>query len=308
MTNKISQQRYLEMLKTALGAEIMQLLSDNDVIEIMVNPDGAIYVDSLVKGKYPFTGTMQSTQTTNVIKLVAAFHNQIANEQHPNIAAILPIRAARFQGWLPPVVRQPTFNIRKRALRIFTLEDYVKDNIINAEQKDILQMAINERKNILIVGGTSSGKTTLANAILHELYQSNERIIILEDIPELQLTAKDVVFMQTTPEVSMRDLVKGVLRMRPDRIIVGEVRDGSALELIKAWNTGHPGSISTLHANSATDSLLRLEDLIREVIPIVPKHLLQNAIDLIVHISRDNKGKRQIEIKNWKRKQITNHC
>ena len=291
----VSQLRYLEMLNTALGESIIEFLEDDDVIEVMVNPDGKLHVDTLTQGKYYSLIEIPVEKVFNIIKIVAACHNQIVNEKSPQISTTIPFNGARFQGWLPPIVNKPIFNIRKRALRIFTLEDYVADDIITKDQKAILQAAIIEKKNIIIAGSTSSGKTTLANALLHELSYTGDRVIVLEDTPELQLSCEDMVTMRTSSEISMQALVKGALRMRPDRIIVGEVRDRTAFDLLKAWNTGHPGSFCTLHANSAKDSITRLEDLIREVIPIVPSHLIVNAVDIIIFIARNTQGKRYIE-------------
>lgn len=286
--------RHLEMLITAFGKKITDLLADNDVIEIMVNPDGKLWAESYAKGKYYTEEDLNPTQAGNIIRLVAATHSKTANYENPEVACELPESGARFQGWLPPVVIAPSFTIRKRATKIYTLNEYLNNGSITLEQVEILKEAVHARKNILIAGGTASGKTTFANALLHELSGSNERIIILEDLPELQINVADYVTLTTTNTLTMRDLIKGVLRMRPDRIIIGEVRDGSALELLKAWNTGHPGGICTIHANSPEATILRLEDLIREAVTQVPKSLIKEAIDLIVFMQRDNTGKYKV--------------
>ncbi len=286
-----SKGRHLDMLKTALGAEIVGLLADNDVIEIMLNPDGKLWAESYSKGKY-FTGVVISDkQAANIIKLAAAYHQEIVDYDHPEVACELPESSARFQGWLPPVAGAPTFTVRKRATMIFTLDDYVKAGSLTLEQAERLKQDIKNRKNILIAGGTSSGKTTFANALLYELKDCKDRIIVLEDLPELQVSAEDCVKLTTTSTVSMRTLVKGILRMRPDRIIIGEVRDGSALELLKAWNTGHPGGICTIHANSPDATISRLEDLVHEVVSVVPNHLIQEAVNIIIFMQREHDGK-----------------
>ena len=287
-------ERHFDMLTTSFGEDIVTLLQDIDIIEIMLNPDGKLWAESYGKGKY-FTGVIfNNKQATNVIKLAAAYHQEIANYERPEVACELPGTGARFQGWLPPVASAPTFTIRKRAIRIFTLDDYVKSECLTKEQADQLRAEVKNRKNILISGGTSSGKTTFANAILNELKDCKDRIIVLEDLPELQISAEDCVKLTTTSTVSMRTLVKGVLRMRPDRIIIGEVRDGAALELLKAWNTGHPGGICTIHANSPEATISRLEDLVHEVVSVVPTRLIQEAIDIIVFMQRDHNGKHKI--------------
>lgn len=286
--------RHLDMLTTSFGQDIAELLQNDDIIEIMLNPDGKLWAESYKQGKY-FTGIIfNDKQSTNIIKLAAAYHQEIANYEHPEVACELPNTGARFQGWLPPVTTAPTFTIRKRATRIFTLDNYVASESLTIEQANQLRHEIKERKNILIAGGTSSGKTTFANALLNELKDCKDRIIVLEDLPELQIVAEDCVKLTTTSTVSMRDLVKGILRMRPDRIIIGEVRDGAALELLKAWNTGHPGGICTIHANSPAATISRLEDLVHEAVSVIPSRLIQEAIDIIVFMQRDHNGKHKI--------------
>ena len=187
---------------------------------------------------------------------------------------------------LPPVSVAPCFTIRKPATRIYTLGDYVTDRIVSAPQADALRRAVSEHKNILVAGGTSSGKTTLANALLAEIATRDERVIILEDTRELQCAAPDCVALRTRAgSVSLADLVRSTLRLRPDRIIVGEVRGPEALDMLKAWNTGHPGGIATVHANSASSALYRLEQLVQESVVTVPRRLIAEAIDLVVFIA-----------------------
>ena len=287
-------QRHLKMLKTAFGPAITGLLEDQDIIEIMLNPDGKLWAESLTRGKFFTQVEINTQQAQNIIHLIASHHQTIANAEYPEVSCDLPESYARFQGWLPPVVVAPCFTIRKRAISIFPLEYYLATQSITPRYAAMLKQAVKDKKNILIAGGTASGKTTFANALLHELKGSNERIIILEDLPELQVAVADYVKLITTDKKTMRDLVKGTLRMRPDRIIIGEVRDGTALELLKSWNTGHPGGICTIHANSPEATLQRLEDLIQEAIAIVPERLIQETIDLIVFMQRDAQGKYQV--------------
>ncbi len=292
--NDTTKQRYLDMLATACGAEIMRYLNDPDVIEILLNPNGELFIERLGEGKQATGHYIPADQSENIVKLVASYKNQVIHAKQPFIATDIPFLGARFQGWIPPVVTQPTFAIRKRATQIFTLDDYLMQGSLTREQADFLREAVLNRKNILIAGGTGTGKTTFANALLDLLTTTTERILILEDLPELQIHSEDVVIMNTTDTVTMRDLVKGSLRMRPDRIIVGEVRDGAALELLKAWNTGHPGGICTLHANSIESTPYRLEDLIREVSTSIPHYLISEAIDVVVFIERHKDGTRHI--------------
>jgi len=282
--------RHLDMLTTSLGVDIVALLEDPSVIEVMLNPDGKLWAESYNKGKYFTDIIFNEKQATNIIKLTAAYHQEIADYDHPEVACELPETHARFQGWLPPVVTAPAFTIRKRATRIFTLDNYIEAGSLTTEQATQLRAAIKERQNILVAGGTGSGKTTFVNALLYELKDCKDRIIVLEDLPELQIAVADYVKLMSTSAISMRDLVKGVLRMRPDRIIIGEVRDGAALELLKAWNTGHPGGICTIHANSPEATISRLEDLVHEAVSVVPDHLIREAIDLVVFLQRDHEG------------------
>ena len=187
---------------------------------------------------------------------------------------------------LPPVALAPCFSIRKPAARIYTLLDYVNDGIMPAETARLLSLAVVERRNILVAGGTSSGKTTLANALLAEMAHLDERVILIEDTRELQCATRDVVALRTRADsVTMADLVRSTLRLRPDRIVVGEVRGREALDMLKAWNTGHPGGIATVHANSAVAALYRLEQLVQESVVTVPRRLIAEAIEMIVFIA-----------------------
>ncbi len=156
-------------------------------------------------------------------------------------------------------------------------------------QADALGRAVRDRRTIVVVGGTSSGKTTLVNALLAEVASLDERVVILEDTRELRCAAADVVALRTKPGVaSLADLVRSTLRLRPDRIVVGEVRGPEALDMLKAWNTGHPGGITTVHANSPLSALYRLEQLVQEAVVTVPRDLIAQAIELLVFL--DGRG------------------
>ena len=192
----------------------------------------------------------------------------------------------RFEGVLPPVATGPCFSIRKPAERLYSIDDYVSDGLMGAAAAERLRASVAQRLNILVAGGTSSGKTTLANALLAEMAGADERVILIEDTRELQSPAPDTVALRTRPGVvGMADLVRSTLRLRPDRIIVGEVRGPEALDMLKAWNTGHPGGIATVHANSAMSALYRIEQLVQEAVVTVPRRLIAEAIDVIVFIS-----------------------
>ncbi len=274
------------MLKTAMGAEIAAALTDPAVIEVMVNPDGALRLDRLGEGRVNTGARLGSSEVERIIRLVASHIRLEVHAGNPIVSAELPESGERFEGVLPPVSTAPCFSIRKPAAKIYTLEDYVTDHILSLPQADMLKYAVAEQRNILIAGGTSSGKTTLANALLAEMARYDERVIILEDTRELQCTARDCVSLRTKPGVvTLAALVRSTLRLRPDRIIVGEVRGSEALDMLKAWNTGHPGGIATVHANSARAALYRLEQLIQEAVVTVPRRLIAEAIDIVVFIA-----------------------
>jgi type IV secretion system protein VirB11 len=286
----ISGERRRAMLRTAMGPAIAAALADPRVIEVMVNPDGALRVDILGEGRVDTDVRIDGPQVERIIRLVASHARSEVHAERPIVSAELPPHGEgageRFEGVLPPVSLAPCFSIRKPAARIYTLLDYVTDGIMSADAARILSMAVVERRNILVVGGTSSGKTTLANALLAEMAHLDERVILIEDTRELQCAAPDVVALRTRAgSVTMADLVRSTLRLRPDRIIVGEVRGAEALDMLKAWNTGHPGGIATVHANSALSALYRVEQLVQEAVVSVPRPLIADAIDLIVFIA-----------------------
>lgn len=283
-------ERRRTMLRSAMGPAIEAALSNAHVVEVMVNPDGALRVDILGEGRMDTGVRMAPEQVERIIRLVASHARTEVHGLAPIVSAELPphgISAGeRFEGLLPPVSLAPCFSIRKPAARIYTLMDYVGAGIASPEAARLLSLAVVERLNILVAGGTSSGKTTLANALLAEMASLDERVILIEDTRELQCPAPDRVELRTrTGAVSMADLVRSTLRLRPDRIIVGEVRGAEALDMLKAWNTGHPGGIATVHANSAASALTRIEQLVQESVVTVPRRLIAEAIDLIVFIA-----------------------
>ena len=290
MNDAESAARKRSMLRTALGPEIAHALADPQVVEVMVNPDGVLRLDRLGSGRFDTGAKLAPGEVERIIRLVASHARAEVHGGAPIVSAELPPHAdglagERFEGLLPPVAPGPCFAIRKPASRIYTLADYVSDRIIAPELARLLSVAVLDRRNILVAGGTSSGKTTLANALLAELAIGDERVILIEDTRELQCAAPDTVALRTRPGVvGMADLVRSTLRLRPDRIIVGEVRGGEALDMLKAWNTGHPGGIATVHANNARSALYRLEQLVQEAVATVPRRLIAEAIDLVVFI------------------------
>ena len=301
MSDTLSAERRRAMLRTAMGPAIGAALADPAVIEIMVNPDGSLRLDILGEGRVDTELRLDPAQVERIIRLVASHARTEVHGAAPIVSAELPPHGEgageRFEGVLPPVSLAPCFSIRKPAAKIYTLLDYVDDGIMSADTARMLSLAVVERKNILVAGGTSSGKTTLANALLAEMAHLDERVIIIEDTRELQCAASDVVALRTrSGSVSMADLVRSTLRLRPDRIIVGEVRGREALDMLKAWNTGHPGGIATVHANSAVSALYRLEQLVQESVVTVPRRLIAEAIDMIVFIAGRGLGRRISEV------------
>jgi type IV secretion system protein VirB11 len=286
-----SRDRRRTMLRTAMGPAIAEALADPLVIEVMVNPDGVLRLDRLGEGRQETKSNLTPAEVERIIRLVASHMRLEAHAANPIVSAELPSRedgqaGERFEGLLPPVSMAPCFSIRKPAKRIYGLDDYVNDRIMTVPQAAALRRAVTDHSNILVAGGTSCGKTTLANALLAEVAKMNERVILIEDTRELQCAAPDCVALRTKAGVvSLADLVRSTLRLRPDRIIVGEVRGAEALDMLKAWNTGHPGGIATVHANSAESALYRLEQLIQEVVTTVPRRLIAEAINTIVFIS-----------------------
>jgi P-type conjugative transfer ATPase TrbB len=275
--------RRTRMLRTAMGPTIAAALEDPQVVEILLNPDGSLWLDRLGAGREPSGLSLSASDAERIIRLVAAHVRAEVHAGAPILSAELPDTGERFEGVLPPVVRAPAFAIRKRASSIIGLSAYVTDRIMTEVQAACLRHAVRERRNILIAGATSSGKTTLANALLSEVALTGDRVIILEDTVELQCAADDHVPLRTRPGVvSMAELVRSTLRLRPDRIVVGEVRGGEALDLLKAWGTGHPGGIATIHAGSPEGALVRLEQLILEAAVTVPRPLIAEAVNVIV--------------------------
>ncbi|MBC7168966.1 P-type conjugative transfer ATPase TrbB [Phenylobacterium sp.] len=287
-------ERKLEALRHALGGDVLAALLEPKVVEILANPDGRLVLDTLGEGRSTLDGRLSAEARERVIRLIADHVGEPVTREEPRLSGVLP-SGERFQGFLPPVTAQPAFSIRKRPPVIWRLADYVEQGVLSASQAADLRQAAEERRNILISGGTGSGKTTLANALLAEPAFAEDRVFLIEDTPELQCSAWDLVPVLTRrfpKPIGVVDLVRDALRMRPDRIIVGEMRDGSAaLETLKAWNTGHPGGLSTIHANSAEEALARLEDLLSEVTARTPKRLIRQAVNMVVHIRRTAEGR-----------------
>ena len=289
--------RSARMLRSAMGAAIAAWLCDRDVIEVMLNPDGRLWVDRLGTGISDSGERLSPDDGERIIRLVAHHVGAEVHARAPRVSAELPESGERFEGLLPPVVTAPAFAIRKPAVAVFSLADYVEAGIMSAHQADILRSGVAERLNILVAGGTGTGKTTLTNALLAEVAATSDRVVLIEDTRELQCAAPNLVAMRTRDGVaSLSDLVRSSLRLRPDRIPIGEVRGAEALDLLKAWGTGHPGGIGTIHAGSAIGALRRMEQLIQEAVVTVPRALIAETINLIAVLVRDGSGRRLAEL------------
>jgi len=296
--NVVHKNRLLEKLRRDLGVNVLTALADPKTIEILLNADGTLWQECLGKTMIPI-GRMLPSRAEAVMRTIASCLDSTINRKKPILEGELPLDGSRFAGQLPPIVHAPTFAIRKKASAIFSLERYVEENILTAQQKSIIVQAVRDHRNILVIGGTGSGKTTLTNAIIHQIVEENpaERIVIIEDTGEIQCSAKNFVQYHTTLEVTMTHLLKTTLRMRPDRILVGEVRGPEALDLLMAWNTGHEGGVATLHANNAKAGLDRLAMLIsmhpESPRPIEP--LIGDAVHLVIHITKTPEGSRKVQ-------------
>ncbi|EHH02386.1 conjugal transfer protein TrbB [Agrobacterium tumefaciens CCNWGS0286] len=297
MTQLRSHPRLVRKLQDALGDQLCIALDDATVVEIMANPDGRLFIERLGHGVTE-AGVMSPAAAEVVIGSVAHALQSEADDERPIISGELPIGGHRFEGLLPPVVSGPAFTIRRRASRLIPLDDYVTSKVMTEAQASAIRSAIDARMNIVISGGTGSGKTTLANAIIAEIVAAapDDRMVILEDTAEIQCAAENAVCLHTSDTIDMARLLKSTMRLRPDRIIVGEVRDGAALTLLKAWNTGHPGGVTTIHSNTAMSALRRLEQLTAEASQQPMQEVIGEAVDLVVSIERTGKGRRVREV------------
>ena len=289
--------RGAQMLRTALGPAIGGWLDDASVGEVMLNPDGRLWIDRLAGGLEDTGERLSAADGERIIRLVAHHVGAEVHPGSPRVSAELPGTGERFEGLLPPVVAGPAFAIRRPAVAVFTLGDYVAAGIMSERQAEVLREAVAGRANILVAGGTSTGKTTLVNALLAEVAKTSDRVVLIEDTRELQCAAPNLVALRTKDgSASLTDLVRSALRLRPDRIPIGEVRGGEALDLIKAWGTGHPGGVGTLHAGSAVGALRRLEQLVQEAVVTVPRALIAETIDVIAVLSGRGSARRLAEL------------
>ncbi len=285
------------MLRTALGPAIAAFLEDPAIVEVMLNPDGRLWIDRLSTGLADTGERLSAADGERIVRLVAHHVGAEVHAGAPRVSAELPETGERFEGLLPPVVAAPAFAIRKPAVAVFTLDDYAAAGIMTPAQAVVLRRAVAERRNILVAGGTSTGKTTLTNALLAEVAKTADRVVLIEDTRELQCQAPNLVALRTKDGVvSLSDLVRSSLRLRPDRIPIGEVRGAEALDLLKAWGTGHPGGIGTIHAGTGIGALRRLEQLIQEAVITVPRALIAETINVVAVLTGRGSQRRLAEL------------
>jgi P-type conjugative transfer ATPase TrbB len=288
----LSKYRLYAKLYANLGESLVAWLKDHVVHEVMLNPDGKIWVDSPLEGLV-HKGTMSAAQALAIIHTVAGIQGTVVTAHSPRLEAELPffktLQGERFTAQIPPVVAAPSFTIRKKAEVIFSLADYVTQGRLSLKQAEGLEDLIRQRQNILVCGGPGSGKTTVTNALIREAVKQDpqQRFLILEDLPELQCSAPNTVSMLTSEQVNLTALLRTAMRMRPDRILIGEVRGAEALDLLKAWNTGCPGGMCTVHANGAVAAVQRIVDLAMEAgLSQPPIGLVLQTIHAVVSVQR----------------------
>lgn len=300
------QDRAKTKLKRDLGDYFLAKYADPNLVEVMCNPneDGkstSVYWE--INGEMEYDEVLSTKYTSSlveaIIKTISGYYDKTVNETDPVIECQFPIDGSRFTGILPPVTTAPSFTIRKRPTRVFTLDEYIENKIMTLEQKKSIQQAVTNRDNILVIGGTGSGKTTLVNAVIREMTDQDPkgRIYICEDTGEIRCDSRNKVHVYTTSTIDLTKLVKTALRYRPDRIVVGEVRGAEALDLLDTWNTGHPGGIATLHANSAILGLERLEGLITRnpYHPSEIRQLVAQVVNIIIFIEKEKFTGRKIK-------------
>jgi type IV secretion system protein VirB11 len=296
-------------LRREFGDLILKFLADDLTEDILLNPDSSIWVKRMGEG-FVRVGEMSPAGAASALGTVAAWRGTVLNHERPILETELPIDGSRFEGIVPPVVRRPVFAIRLRPRRIFTLEEYKGNKILTEKEDplnrlrrrddfsasirglnhaDVIRAAVRARKNLLVVGSTGSGKTTLVNAVLDALAQltPNDRVISIEDTTELQCSVKNYLDLRAVGAVTMLECLRACMRLKPTRIVVGEVRGAEAHTLLKAWNTGHPGGAATIHANDAMSGLIRLESLVAEATNAPQQNLIAEAVDLVVFVDEE---------------------
>lgn len=302
--------RLEEKLRRELGTDVLGGLASPATEDICLNPDGQLWVNELGIG-WRVAGRMSASQSAAALGTIAAIKDTVIHHDRPILETELPIDGSRFLGLMPPVVESPVFAIRTRPRRVFSIEEYVDAGILTGKSDpanrlrerqnfqrlleecshaEVLTAAIRERKNVLVAGSTGSGKTTLVNACLDLIrrHAPRDRVISIEDTMELQCPVRNYVDLRAVGAVTMLDCLRACMRLKPTRIVVGEVRGAEAHVMLKAWNTGHPGGAATVHANDAISGLIRLESLVAEATIAPQQSLIAEAVDLVVFIDEES--------------------
>jgi type IV secretion system protein TrbB len=289
--------RWTTTFRRELGPELLTALDDPDVVEILINPDGKAFANRHSRGLVLLVEQFPRSHAAALLATIAAGFDAVLNEESPDLSGRLP-NGWRVQAVVPPMSSGPTLSLRRPPARILGLEQYVADRILTAEAAELLRDALRQRLNVLVSGGTGSGKTTFVNTLLRECGRlcPEDRLVTLEDTPELNLAARNLASLYTTPERDLRHLLRVSLRLLPTRIIVGETRGREALDLLKAWMTGHPGGLATIHANSALGALFRLDSLVQEANIPSQLSLIAQVVHRVVHLTGQDKARRVEEI------------
>ncbi len=303
--------RKLAELRRACGPIILEALEDSDVVEIIINPDGSLWIESHSAGMRMVEPNFPTDAVEAIVTLSGQLQRSPIPVGEPIVEGEFPLDGSRLAGVLPPLATAPMLALRKHSPSVFTLDQYKKSGIFKRVGSpvqrsapeamrsfehpiDAIREAVGARKNVLIVGGTGSGKTTLTNAILREISDQcpRDRIVALEDTVELQVSARNHALLRTSKDADLRRLLRVTMRLRPDRIVVGEVRGGEAYTLLKSWNSGHAGGLATMHANSSEEGLQKLAHYIYEdpaaqsFTPEAIGWMIASAVNLIVVIER----------------------
>ena len=290
-----SLERRRAMLRTALGPVISGWLDEPRVVDVLLNPDGSLWVERLGEPRVATGDRLAPADAERIIRLVADHVGVEAHAGSPIVSAELPESGERFEGLLPPVAVAPMFAIRRQAAPDLTLADYVVTGVLTDLEAAFLDSAMRERRNVVIAGDAKTGKTTLARTLLQIAAETGDRLILLEDRREILLSHGNVVPLLAKDGVaSLSDLVRSALRLSPDRIPVGEVRGREAIDLLDAWSTGHSGGVATIHAKSTVGALYRFEQLCLRTIANPPRELIAETVDVIALVAVRN-GRRRIE-------------
>jgi type IV secretion system protein VirB11 len=296
-----ARQRLQSQLCHELGKPILDALAQRGVSDVKIRADGILTIKRLGQWTDDSNAYYPPERRETIIGLVADSLHRVVTFDTPSVEGEFEIdgQRYRFAGLISPAVAEPIIAIRKPAEIIYTLDKYEADGIITNEQRAILTRAVIDRRNIFIAGGMGSGKSTLVNALI-ALIPLEHYVGIVEDTYELQCNLPRKDHLHTTESLDLRAMVRRALRLQLDRIVVGEVRGAEALELLKAWNTGSPGGVATIHADDAASALLKLDTFVQETGVPSQRELIAQAVHLVVFITQERGARKVTEILNVK--------